>query len=278
MSIENQKVKNIIEAALFAADKPMSIDQLHALFGLDEPAERAQIKELIKEIQDEYEQRGIELKQISSGYRFQVRQEYSAWISRLWEEKPPRYTRALLETLALVAYRQPITRGEIEDVRGVAVSSNIMKTLQEREWVKIVGHRDVPGRPALFATTKTFLDYFNLKSMDELPTLAEIKDLDKITEKLNFDAEPVSESTETVETEIVEVGAAENTTDIEMVDIVNIETTSILGKDAESKVTEHIDTNTSIDAEVVDAEESVETLKKSVSSDYTSLPEGTLLN
>ncbi len=189
MSIENEKIKNIIEAVLFAADKPMSIEQMLALFDLDELPQRSDLKELLKTIEEEYQERGIELKQVSSGYRFQVRQQYSAWVSKLWEEKPPRYTRALLETLALITYRQPITRAEIEDVRGVAVSSNIMKTLQERGWVKIVGHRDVPGRPALFATTKDFLDYFNLKSMDELPTLAEIKDLDKIGESLGSDGE-----------------------------------------------------------------------------------------
>ncbi len=185
MSIEHEKIKNIIEAALFAADKPMSIDQILALFDLDELPERADLKKILATLEEEYQARGIELKQVSSGYRFQVRQQYSHWVSKLWEEKPPRYTRALLETLALITYRQPITRAEIEDVRGVAVSSNIMKTLQERDWVKVVGHRDVPGRPALFATTKDFLDYFNLKSMDELPTLAEIKDLDKIGEGLS---------------------------------------------------------------------------------------------
>lgn len=180
MSIENENLKNIIEAALFAADKPLSLDQIMALFQLDERPERADVKELLQELTEDYKERGLELKSISSGYRFQVKQEYSAWISRLWEEKPPRYTRALLETLSLIAYRQPITRAEIEDVRGVAVSSNIIKTLQERQWVKIVGHKDVPGRPALLATTKEFLDYFNLKSLEDLPTLAEIKSIDQI--------------------------------------------------------------------------------------------------
>jgi len=193
MSIENEKIKNIIEAALFAADNPLSIDKMLALFDVEEQPERADIKEVLESIEEEYEKRGIELKLVSSGYRFQVRQQFSPWVSKLWEEKPPRYTKALLETLALITYRQPITRAEIEDVRGVAVSSNIIKTLQERDWIKMVGHRDVPGRPALFATTKTFLDYFNMKSMDELPTLAEIKELHKIPDNLGQGADANSD-------------------------------------------------------------------------------------
>ena len=187
MPLETEKVKNIIEAALFSAEKPLSLDQVSALFQLDEQPERAVIKDILNELQEEYSVRGIELKLVSSGYRFQAQQQYSEWVSRLWEEKPQRYTRALLETLALVAYRQPITRAEIEDVRGVGVSTNIMKTLQEREWVKIVGHRDVPGRPALYATTRGFLDYFNMKSMDDLPTLAEIRSLDQINGELDLE-------------------------------------------------------------------------------------------
>lgn len=187
MSLEAEKVKNIIEAALFSADKPLSLDQIVSLFHLDEQPERAEIKDILKNLQEEYSDRGIELKQVSSGYRFQAQQQYSEWVSRLWEEKAPRYTRALLETLALIAYRQPITRAEIEDVRGVGVSTNIMKTLQERDWVKIVGHRDVPGRPALYATTREFLDYFNMKTMDELPTLAEIRSLDQINGELDLE-------------------------------------------------------------------------------------------
>jgi segregation and condensation protein B len=187
MSLEIEKVKNIIEAALFSADKPLSLDQIVSLFQLDEQPERAEIKEILKNLQEEYSDRGIELKLVSSGYRFQAQQQYSEWVSRLWEEKAPRYTRALLETLALIAYRQPITRAEIEDVRGVGVSTNIMKTLQERDWVKIVGHRDVPGRPALYATTREFLDYFNMKTMDDLPTLAEIRSLDQINGELDLE-------------------------------------------------------------------------------------------
>lgn len=187
MPLETEKVKNIIEAALFSAEKPLSLDQISALFHLDEQPERAVIKDILNELQEEYSVRGIELKLVSSGYRFQAQQQYSEWVSRLWEEKAPRYTRALLETLALIAYRQPITRAEIEDIRGVGVSTNIMRTLQEREWVKIVGHRDVPGRPALYATTRGFLDYFNMKSMDDLPTLAEVRSLEQINGELDLE-------------------------------------------------------------------------------------------
>lgn len=186
MSIEQTKLKNIIEAAMFAVSQPMSVDQLLKLFDdVDRPSASA-IKESIKLLQAECEGRGIELKEIASGYRYQARQDFSDWLSRLWEERPAKYSRAALETLALIAYRQPVTRAEIEDVRGVGVSSSIIKTMIEREWIRVVGHRDVPGRPALYATTKQFLDYFNMKSLEELPTLAEIKDLEDINPELNL--------------------------------------------------------------------------------------------
>lgn len=181
-------LKQIIEGAILAADEPLSIDNMIQLFEGEQPT-RAEVRDALAEIEADCEGRGFELKQVASGYRFQVRQEYGDWIGRLWEERPPRYTRALLETLALIAYKQPITRGDIEEVRGVAVSTNIIRTLLEREWIRVVGHRDVPGRPAIYATTKNFLDYFNLSSLDELPTLAEIKDLDKVNEELALDDE-----------------------------------------------------------------------------------------
>ncbi len=189
--MDNQKVKNIVEGALLAAGKPLSVNQIDDLFDLadEDRPNRDQIRQAIKELQEEYENRGMELRQVGSGFRVQVRQEYEAWIARLWQEKPPRYSRALLETLAIIAYRQPITRGEIEEIRGVAVSSNITRTLQEREWVKVVGHRDVPGKPALFGTTKEFLDYFNVKSLDELPSLAELKDLDNLHPELDLEGD-----------------------------------------------------------------------------------------
>ncbi len=181
-----EKIKSIVEAALFAAGEPLSIDRLLALFEEEERPEKKAMQEVLQTLQQECEGRGIELKEIGSGFRYQSRTDVSRWVSRLWEERTPRYSRALLETLALVAYRQPITRAEIEDIRGVAVSSSIMKTLQERGWVRIIGHRDVPGKPAMYATTKEFLDFFNLKSLEDLPTLAELRDIDKINAELDL--------------------------------------------------------------------------------------------
>ena len=163
-----------------AAGKSLDINHIERLFEDDERPPRDQIRAALEEIDDDCRGRGFELKQTASGYRFQVQQELATWVNRLWEEKPKRYSRAMLETLSLIAYRQPLTRGDIELVRGVAVSSEIIKTLQEREWIRVVGYRDVPGKPALFATTKQFLDYFNLKSLDDLPALGEIKDLTEL--------------------------------------------------------------------------------------------------
>lgn len=184
MSLEPEKVKRIIEGALFAAGQPMKLDKLANLFFEEERPTTDVLMEALGQLKDEYAERGVELKQVSSGYRFQVKEEVGEWVSRLWEEKPPRYSRALLETLALIAYRQPITRGEIEEIRGVSVSSHITKTLLERDWIRVVGHRDVPGRPAMYGTTRNFLDYFNLENLDELPSLAEIRDLDTINAEL----------------------------------------------------------------------------------------------
>ena len=169
-------LKLIVEAALIAAGEPLSPDQILALFSEDERPERALIQAAIRELETDYQSRGIEIIEVAGGFRVQVRASVAPWVARLWDEKAPRYSRALLETLALIAYRQPITRGEIEDIRGVAVSTSIIRTLTEREWVRVVGHRDVPGRPALYATTRKFLDYFGLRSLNELPPLAEIRD------------------------------------------------------------------------------------------------------
>ena len=184
MSQEN--IKNIIEAALMVSSKPLSISILMALFedGQTLQPERNDIRAALEELQQDYEQRGIELVEVASGFRYQARDEYAPWVNHLFDERPPRYSRALLETLAIIAYRQPITRGEIEDIRGVSVSSTIVKPLQERDWIKVVGHRDVPGKPALLATTKSFLDYFNLKKLSDLPDLADIKDFDSINPDL----------------------------------------------------------------------------------------------
>lgn len=193
--MEMSRLKNILEAILLAADRTLTVIHLESLFELDEERPtRDEIRQALHEMADDYETRGYELKQVASGFRLQVRQEYSTWVGRLWEERPARYTRALLETMALIAYRQPITRGEIEEVRGVSVSSNIIKTLLERDWIKVLGHKDVPGKPTLYGTTKEFLDYFNLKTLDQLPTLAEIKDLDSIHPELGLDEDPSDES------------------------------------------------------------------------------------
>lgn len=181
------KFKKIIEAMLFASEKPLTVEQIFTLLEHDLAVSRAMIRQIIDELILEYQQRetGVQLAEHGGAYRFQTKAEFSEWVQRLWEEKPQKYSRALLETLALIAYRQPITRGDIEEIRGVAVSSNIIKTLQERNWVRVVGHREVPGRPAIYATTRQFLAYFNLKSLEDLPTLAEIRDIDLISKEVN---------------------------------------------------------------------------------------------
>lgn len=179
------KFKMIIEAILFASDKPLTIEQIFNLLEHDLAVPRVQIRSVLDELMSDCTQRGIELVEVGGAYRFQTKSAYSEWVQLLWEEKPQKYSRALLETLALIAYRQPITRGDIEEIRGVAVSSNIIKTLQERNWVKVVGHREVPGRPSIYATTKHFLAHFNLKSLEDLPTLAEIRDIDLISREVN---------------------------------------------------------------------------------------------
>ena len=179
-------IKKIIEGALLAAGKPLDLARLESLFEDEERPPRDQIKAALEEIESDCRNRGFQLKEIASGYRLQVNQELSTWVNRLWDEKPKRYSRAMLETLSLIAYRQPLTRGDIELVRGVAVSSDIIRTLQERDWVRVVGHRDVPGRPALYATTKQFLDYFNIKSLEHLPALSEIKDFAELDPELEL--------------------------------------------------------------------------------------------
>ena len=178
----------ILEGALLAAGEPLSVQRMALLFEENERPSKDDIRAAIKTVEERCEDRGYELVQVASGYRFQVRQNLSTWVGRLWQERPARYSRALMETLSLIAYRQPITRGEIEEIRGVAVSTNIIKTLLEREWVRVVGHRDVPGRPAMYATTRQFLDYFNLKSLDQLPPLAEIKELDNLSGELALES------------------------------------------------------------------------------------------
>ncbi len=234
--IEKSQLRKIIEGALLAYGQPLSLDKLHSLFFTETTendegetvasavqVEKADILAVIEEIEASCEDRGFELKKVASGWRFQVRQETALWVNKLWDEKPQRYSRALMETLAIIAYRQPITRGDIEEIRGVAVSSNIIKTLSEREWVKVIGHRDVPGRPALYATTKIFLDYFNLQSLEQLPSLQELTDIESLMPELNLEAakaadeqgnEPVDSQTDS---EQAQEGELENT-DVNMMD------------------------------------------------------------
>ena len=179
-------ITRIVEAALLAANQPLTIVQLRGLFTIDAPAPEGAIEQALTDLRAGCEGRGIELAETASGYRFQVQADVHAWVARLWTERQTKYTRATLETLAIIAYRQPITRGEIEQVRGVAVSSNIIKALEEREWIRVIGHRDVPGRPELLGTTRGFLDYFGLKSLDQLPPLSELKDFGELDPQLSF--------------------------------------------------------------------------------------------
>jgi segregation and condensation protein B len=183
-------LKNILEALLLASDEPLTLPVIASVFTDEERPSQSAIGHAMQELAAGYEDRGLELKEVASGFRLQVRQEVNPWVSRLWEDRPQRYSRALLETLALIAYRQPITRGDIEEVRGVSVRTNIIRMLQEREWIRVVGHRDVPGKPALFGTTKVFLDYFDLKSLDDLPSLAEIMDMGSIEPELDLEIVP----------------------------------------------------------------------------------------
>ena len=189
MNDVDNKVKMIIEGLLLAAGRPLPLESIAAVFNEEERPENDELLGVLARIDEECGDRGFELTKVASGYRFQAKQELAEWVGKLWEERPPRYTRALLETLALVAYRQPITRGDIEEIRGVAVSSNIIRTLLDREWIRVVGQRDVPGRPSMFATTKQFLDYFNLESLQQLPALSEIRDIDGGAKDLGFEAE-----------------------------------------------------------------------------------------
>jgi segregation and condensation protein B len=192
--MDQTQINRIVEAALLAASQPLTLVQLKGLFPLDEPAPDGGVEKALEALQADCAERGVELVEVSSGWRYQVRADVHPWVARLWTERQARYTRATLETLALIAYRQPITRGEIEQVRGVAVSSNIIKALEEREWIRVVGHRDVPGRPELLGTTRGFLDYFGLKRLDELPPLSELKDFGELEPQLEFKGDGDGES------------------------------------------------------------------------------------
>jgi segregation and condensation protein B len=190
--MNDQYVKNVIEAALLAAGRPLAVDELISLFDERDGTLADEVRTALASLGSDYENRGVELTEVASGYRIQIRAAVAAPVARLWQERPAKYSRALLETLALVAYRQPITRGEIEQIRGVAVNPNIIKTLLERAWIRVVGHRDVPGRPELLGTTRDFLDYFGLKKLDDLPTLTQLKELEDLRVQLTLPgAEPV---------------------------------------------------------------------------------------
>ncbi len=184
--MDKSQLKNVVEAALLAYGQPLSVDQLREMFEESERPETTDIRKALAQLADECDGRPMELVEVASGWRLQIRAVFSARLSKLWQERPSRYSRALLETLALIAYRQPITRGEIEDVRGVTVNPNIVRTLTERGWIRVVGHREVPGHPELLGTTREFLDYFSLKSLDELPSLAALKDMDDVGIQLEF--------------------------------------------------------------------------------------------
>jgi len=180
---------NVIEAVLLAAGRPVTVDQMLELFDEHERPPAEDVRDALADLDRRFEGTGIELREVASGWRVQVRPQFAATVSRLWQERPSRYSRALLETLSLIAYRQPITRGEIEDIRGVTVAATIMRTIQERGWIRVVGHREVPGHPELLGTTREFLDYFGLKSLDDLPTLAQLQDLDELNEQLELPGE-----------------------------------------------------------------------------------------
>ncbi len=209
-------LKTVVEGALLAAGEPLNLNQLNALFPDEEKPGHGLLREALAALDADLEGRAVELTEVGSGFRIQIRSRLMPVISQLWTEKTPRYSRALLETLAIIAYRQPITRGEIEQIRGVSLSANILRTLQERDWIKVVGHRDVPGRPELLGTSRAFLDYFNLRSLDELPTLAEIKDIDNLEPELELihpamaEAGPLeSHANETTEEESTQEGRGE---------------------------------------------------------------------
>jgi len=195
--MNHQYVKNVVEAALLAAGRPLTVEELTSVFDERDGSIADEVKGAIAALAEEYETRGLELLEVASGYRIQIRAAVAPPVARLWQERPAKYSRALLETLALIAYRQPITRGEIEQIRGVAVNPNIIKTLHERNWIRVVGHRDVPGKPELLGTTREFLDYFSLKKLDDLPTLAQLKELEDLRVQLTLpgaDAEVLTEA------------------------------------------------------------------------------------
>ncbi len=266
--MDPQLLKRVIEAVLLAAAQPLSVAQLAALFTEEENVDNEQLLAALQLLADECAERGIELKEVASGYRYQIREDVHPWVTRLWTERQTKYSRALLETLALIAYRQPITRAEIEQIRGVAVSSSIIKTLEEREWIRVVGYRDVPGRPALFGTSRSFLDYFNLKSLDELPPLAEIRDLDDYEPQLDLapvippSLELPPEDDESASADIVAVTDTEAGIQAEAGAVTTAEATPPA---AEAAASPAVDDGTPVDDDLID---------ESVATAEAALPDG----
>lgn len=193
--MQPEQLKKTLDAILLSAEEPLSLNKLLTYFDPEDLVNRQDVKQALAQLQQDTAQRGFELVEVASGFRYQTREAYKHWVSKHWQTRPPRYSRAFLETLALIVYRQPITRAEIEEVRGVAVSSNIVKALLEREWIRVVGHKELPGQPAMLGTTRQFLDYFNLKSLDDMPSLAELQDIDQLYPELNLPM-PEEETTE----------------------------------------------------------------------------------
>ncbi|MBS0358316.1 MAG: SMC-Scp complex subunit ScpB [Proteobacteria bacterium] len=239
------EVKKILEAVIFAAGEPLSVDRLKELFVDEEYPSKQELKKILEEMTAEYEDRSIEFKQLGTGFCFQSRQEYSSWIAKLWQEKPAKYSRALLETLAIIAYRQPVTRAEIEDIRGVAVSSSIIKTLLEREWISQIGHKDVPGKPGIYGTTNQFLDYFSLKSLSELPPLSEVRNFEQMAESLQTslpleEAESSEVSTDATTEELEESEEVVIAEGLEMVldesELLEVEMSKIVLREVEEEV------------------------------------------
>lgn len=214
--MDDNEIKYFLEAALLAAGRPLNIDQLRGLFDGRMAPEKSEIRKAIATLNDEYQERGIVVSEVASGFRMQVRASMADRLQKLWDERPPRYSRALFETLALIAYRQPITRGEIEEIRGVAVTSNITRQLLERDWVRVVGHRDVPGRPAMFGTTKGFLDYFSLMKLDDLPPLADLADWESLRIQLDLPEVEEQDVADDVNFEVVERDPDQVSADKEM--------------------------------------------------------------
>jgi len=240
--MDEEQIKYFIEAALLAAGRPLNIDQLQKLFDEDSMPEKSDIRVAIGSLIDDYQYRALTVKEVASGFRIQIELGMAERLQKLWEERPPRYSRALFETLALIAYRQPITRGEIEEIRGVSVSTNIVRTLLEREWIRVLGHRDVPGRPEMFGTTKSFLDYFNLKTLDDLPPLSDIADWESLRVQFNL---PDVENVDAVpDASAAEISTRDDVDKSEKVDVGDVPAADMVGDnyiEAEPSAASHLD-------------------------------------